>query len=116
MRNYIIISLIFAMGLTSCYNDSEEALFPQSQLKSCDTSVFTFSGAIKPMIDGNCISCHASQAPVLNSYDAVVLNASTILTAIKRQGSIIAMPPTSTLEDCKVTQFQKWINAGKKNN
>jgi hypothetical protein len=115
-----ILMLIFSIVIivSSCYNDSEEGLFPQNVIDAqCDTTVFTFSLAIKPMIDANCITCHKTQSPVLKTFDDVSLNATRILGSIKHQSGYIAMPQgSSVLESCKITQFEKWMTTGKKNN
>lgn len=114
-----ILPIIFSLVLIafSCYNDSEETLFPQNFINSqCDTSVFTYSAAIKPMIDASCLTCHSTQSLVLNNYNDITQNATRILGSIKHQGGYMAMPQGSAkLEDCKIIQFEKWISNGKKN-
>jgi hypothetical protein len=120
MRFLYLTVIILMSFLNSCYNDSEETLFPQAILngQQCDTSIYTYSGAIKPIIDGSCISCHATQAPKLDNYADVTTYADRILGAIKHKSGYIAMPlsPAPQLEDCKIFQFEKWVAAGKKNN
>jgi hypothetical protein len=118
MKYLSIFVILIAFIAFGCYNDSEETLFPQSELnrQHCDTSLFTYSGAVKPMIDGNCISCHTTQAPILDNYANVASSADRILGTIKHLSGFSAMPKYSLkLEDCKITQFEKWIKAGKKN-
>ena len=112
----ILSILTLAYFVTSCYNDSEEGLFPGSYINtSCDTLNVTFSGSIKPIIEGNCITCHSSQLPTLNNYSNISSNASAILKSIRREGAS-PMPPTTSLDDCSVKKFEIWINSGKPNN
>lgn len=116
MKIKIFKTILITAILSSCYNDSEEGLFPGSYINtSCDTLNVTFSGAIKPMIDGNCITCHSTQQPTLSNYSNISGNASTILKSIKREGAS-PMPPTTSLDDCNVKKFEIWINNGKPNN
>ena len=99
--------------LSSCYYDTDEALFPQLSLKGCDTTVFTFSGAIQPMVNAYCIGCHRTQTPILNSFTDIVANSNSINADINSG----KMPLNSThLNSCYVTQFKKWMSAGMPNN
>jgi archaellum component FlaG (FlaF/FlaG flagellin family) len=112
----ILSILAIATFFTSCYNDSEEGLFPGSYINNtCDTSIVTFSASIKPIIEGNCITCHSSQQPTLNNYSNISSNASAILKSIKREGAS-PMPPTTSLDDCSIKKFEIWINNGNPNN
>lgn len=117
MNKTLPIIFLITLFVSSCYNDSEETLFPQNFITSqCDTSVFTYSAAIKPMIDASCLTCHSTRNPVLNNYSDITQNATRILGSIKHQVGFMAMPQGSAkLEDCKIVQFEKWVSNGKKN-
>jgi hypothetical protein len=119
MKNVLFISIILTFLLLSCYNDSEEALFPMDVIASgnCDTTIFTYSKAMQPLMKSYCLSCHATQLPVLKSQSEVATNADKILVCIKRTGTF-PMPPKveAKVSDCDIIKFEKWIKAGKQDN
>ena len=90
---------------------------------ACDANVFTFSGAIKPMLDTKCVGCHSATSPGgninLSTYAAVrtvALNGK-LYGSIAHQPGFSAMPKNGTkLSDCEITQVQRWIAAGALNN
>ena len=111
--------LIFTLITFSCYNDSEDGLFPIEAINgsACDSAIYTFSGAIKPMINNNCISCHSGGKNVLKTYDDISTNADKIYKSITHASGALAMPQNSSkLDDCTIKQFEKWMQAGKLNN
>lgn len=113
MRKLFFLSVLFLTILSSCYYDTDEALFPQLSLKGCDTTQYTFSGAIQPMINAYCIGCHRTQVPTFNSYADIMANANTIYADINSG----KMPLNSSkINSCYITQFKKWIDAGMPNN
>jgi uncharacterized membrane protein len=92
-------------------------------LSSCDSAVYTYSAAIKPLISNQCQGCHsgtsASGGIDLSTYTAV----KATVTNGKLWGSInhlpgyTAMPQNAQkLSDCQLKQFSKWIAAGAPNN
>ena len=90
---------------------------------ACDASVFTYSGAIKPMLDTKCVGCHSASSPGgninLSTYAAVrplALNGK-LYGSIAHQTGFSPMPKNSAkLSDCEITQVQRWIAAGSLNN
>jgi hypothetical protein len=87
----------------------------------CDTSKFTYSGSIKPMLEKYCIGCHvypnASGSVELSSHAGVVAATAggKLVNSLKR--SVDWMPKGGNkLSDCQIKQFEKWINAGAPNN
>ncbi len=84
---------------------------------ACDTNIFTFSGAVLPVIKRNCLGCHGvnNDKPLL-TYQDIFDNADNILADITYQNNPMPKPPIAKLSDCKITQIRKWINAGKLNN
>jgi hypothetical protein len=117
---YVLFTIaILAISLFSCYNDSEEGLFPMNVIESgnCDTSIYTYGKAIQPLMKGTCFNCHSSQLPVLRNQGDVAADADKILVCIKRTG-IHPMPPSEAakISDCDIVKFEKWIKAGKQNN
>lgn len=89
----------------------------------CDSTVFTFSGAIKPLIENKCQGCHSSS----NAQGSIDLSTYTLIKAkvtdgklwgsINHSAGFSPMPKNGTkLSDCELAQFSKWIAAGALNN
>ena len=95
---------------------------------ACDTTKYTFSGAIFPIIQTNCLGCHSSSGGSggvsLATYTDIMVqvNNGHLMCDINQiAGSscptMHAMPVGgSKLPDCVIIQFKKWINDGAKNN
>ena len=84
---------------------------------ACDTNVFTFSGAVLPIIKRNCWGCHnTNNDRPLTNYQQISDNASNIVDDITYANNPMPKPPTAKLSDCKITQIQKWVNSGSPNN
>ena len=90
---------------------------------SCDSSIFTYSGSILPMLQSNCLGCHSGTAAsggfiVLDSY----INVKTQVTNGRLYASVAHTGPNpmpkdgNKLSDCKIAQLRKWIEAGAQNN
>jgi hypothetical protein len=88
----------------------------------CDTNSHTYSGTIAPMLQTNCVGCHnSSSAPggSLADYNSVKATAQSgkLYGSIAHLSGSVAMPQGGAmLEDCKITQVRKWIEAGMPNN
>jgi hypothetical protein len=85
----------------------------------CDSSKFTFSGTIQPMLNTYCKSCHttgsASKGVPLDNYNGVkaVADDGRLIGVIKRLPGYPAMPQGgSKLSDCNVMLIERWIAAG----
>jgi mono/diheme cytochrome c family protein len=85
----------------------------------CDTTVYTYSGAVWPTIQTYCLGCHSGTNPgagiLLTDYQHI----STIATNPRFMGSITHTSPykfmpqnAAQLSECRITQFRKWIEAG----
>lgn len=89
----------------------------------CDTAVFTYALAVKPIMDNKCVGCH-NPANLggnidLSTYAAVKTSALTgkLYGSIAHQTGFSAMPKgAAKLSDCEITQVQKWIANGSLNN
>lgn len=87
---------------------------------ACDTTVFTFTAVINPMMKRYCVGCHtgatASNKNVdLSSYAGVRAAALSgqLYKSVAHLPGATAMPPSGTaLSACEVTQVRKWIDAG----
>ena len=89
----------------------------------CDTTVYTYSGAIQSILTNNCAGCHGTSPGSANIYIGTYASAKAYISANKSifnnavnySTSIAAskrMPPAGKLVDCKLLQIQKWINNG----
>ncbi|MFZ1527361.1 MAG: c-type cytochrome domain-containing protein [Ferruginibacter sp.] len=89
----------------------------------CDTTVFTYSGAIGPLINNYCKGCHSGTAPSgnisltnYNEVKAIAVNGS-FYGSITHASGFSAMPKNANKwSDCQIKQVQKWIAAGSPNN
>ncbi|TAL40819.1 MAG: hypothetical protein EPN92_13970 [Chitinophagaceae bacterium] len=89
----------------------------------CDSSVFTFSGAVKNNIQNKCQGCHsgasASGGIDLSTYSLIMVQVSNgkLWGSINQLPGFYAMPKNgSKLSDCEITQIRKWMDAGSLNN
>lgn len=88
----------------------------------CDTTVFTYSGAIQTIIGNNCGGCHGSQPGTANVYLGdyagakayISANTTIFLNAINYKATTASknMPQSGKLVACKITQLEKWIKNG----
>lgn len=89
----------------------------------CDTTVFTYSAAVAPMMNTYCKGCHNPASLGGNIDLSTYTGVRTVALNGKLYGSIShsagysAMPKNSSkLSDCQIKQVQKWISAGALNN
>lgn len=90
---------------------------------ACDTAIFTYSGAIKPIMDRKCVGCHNPSnlggnidLSTYTAVRAVALNGK-LYGSVAQQPGYSPMPKNSPkLSDCEIKQVQKWIAAGSLNN
>ena len=88
----------------------------------CDTTVYTYSGAIQTILANNCGGCHGSSPGTANVYLGTYAAAKTYISAnttvfnnaINWTASTASknMPQSGKMVACKITQIQKWIKAG----
>lgn len=117
---FIILSLGYVFGITSCYYDNEELLYPSVP---CDTTS-TFTSRIAPMVQQQCASgCHEGANPSagvpLTTYDeikAIVDNGSFSGSLDGSNGYSIMPKGTSGLSACDINAVNTWISAGAPNN
>lgn len=89
----------------------------------CDTAVFTYNGAVKPIMDNKCVGCHnpsnlggSVDVSTYTAVKTVALNGK-LIGSITHQPGFSPMPKNAAkLSDCEITQVQKWIAAGTLNN
>ena len=92
-------------------------------LAACDSSVFSFSGAVLPTINTFCKGCHNPASLGggidLSSYNAVKIVAlnGKLTGSINHKPGYVAMPQGGNkLQDCQLKQIEKWVAAGALNN
>jgi mono/diheme cytochrome c family protein len=89
---------------------------------NCDTVNITYSGTISKTINTYCVGCHGAVSPgagiMLNTYAGVSAMAANgkLIGSIKSVYGFKPMPVGGKLDDCKIKQIQKWIDAGYPNN
>jgi hypothetical protein len=116
-----IIFMMSALWLASgCYYDSEEYLYPQINA-TCDT-VNTYALSIVPLLQNHCLSCHKNSSAAasggnirLENYSDVKARADDhkLLGSVAHENGYSPMPMgASQLDNCQVTTFRIWINAG----
>lgn len=94
-----------------------------SCIASCDTAVFTYALAVKPIMDAKCTGCHNPtnlggniDLSTYNAVRVVALN-NKLYGSVAHQTGYSPMPKNSAkLSDCEIRQIQKWIAAGSLNN
>jgi hypothetical protein len=113
---------LFLMALfcfTSCYYDSEEALYPDLN-NACDTSSVTYSGSILPIVNDNCLGCHSGSSAgggvhIENYSDLAAIATNGKLMNVLN-GVTVQMPPSGKIPSCSITKVEIWIRDGKLNN
>lgn len=90
---------------------------------ACDTTVFTYSGAIRNIIQNKCQGCHSSTAAAggidLSTYNGVKgkITDGRLWGAVNHLPGFSPMPKNgSKLSDCEIIQIKKWIDNGSPNN
>lgn len=89
----------------------------------CDSSSFTYSGNVKPILQTHCLGCHSGAATAggfipLDTYNGVkdMVNGNLLLPAIEQTGSFPMPKNGAKISDCKITIITKWIEAGAQDN
>ncbi len=90
---------------------------------SCDSTQFTFSANIQPILQNHCTGCHSGQAPPngvdLTAYGGVsqVATSSLLYGVVAHLPNFDPMPKGSgMLSDCEIAQIKGWVDAGSLNN
>ena len=115
-----ILAASLLMGLSSCYYDKEELLYPNTV---CDTAAIKYSTTVQPVLSSNCISCHGGPTPSagikLDSYEGVSIQAANgkLVGAITHSTNYSPMPKKAAkLNSCNIAKIKKWVDAGFPNN
>ncbi len=119
MKTYLFAIFSFFILISSCYYDSEEDLYPDTDLE-CDTENVTFNDEIVSLLDNHCWACHSNNNAAafgnnlrLEDYDDVNTSAEEILGSIKHDPSYSPMPKNGgKLRPCLINQFDAWMKKG----
>ena len=116
---FAALTLLFigSISQTACYYDNERDLYG---IGNCDTTAVSYIADIRPIVDGNCISCHApggerETSPLL-TYAELKQYADTRDIVGRTNGSTSLMPPSGKMSSCNVALIAAWVNAGAPNN
>jgi cytochrome c5 len=120
----VTVMVAIIAGLTGCYYDKAEILYPAGS-STCDTTAAsTFNGSVLPILNNNCKSCHGAPAVagagiILDSYAGVKAQVDNgkLMGDLNQTAGFNAMPlGGSKLSACDLAIVQRWINAGAQNN
>jgi len=115
--------LFFLFTLTlitlSCAYNSEESLYPE--ISDCDSMNVTYTKNILPILEDNCLSCHASIVAddkgghlSLEGYSNVADLSEAILASVNHVSGAKEMPKDALkLDACLLRQFGIWVETGK---
>lgn len=122
MKNFVIIIAValFFVGVSGCYYDVEEDLYPTIE---CSTADMSYQNDIFPIIDNNCLGCHDAASNfggiTLEGYDLlkVYVSNNQLLGVIKHEPGFSPMPKNSAqLLECEIEKIEAWIANGAPNN
>lgn len=89
----------------------------------CDSTAFTFSAVVQPIINNSCRGCHSGSTPsgnlTLLSYSDVQVIATngSLVGVITGATGFEPMPYNANpLPDCQIDQIINWVNDGAPNN
>ena len=119
-RRIIKILMLAIAGLTACYYDSEEDLYPSSE---CVTTDLSFETHIQPILERNCFSCHSAAANTANvkleGHTEVMkhVNSGKLLGVINHETGFTPMPQGAPkLMACDIAKIEQWVADGSINN
>lgn len=120
MKNYILIFLIFSLVILlseSCYYDKAYVLSPGAE--PCDTTSFTYSGEISPILLQYCMDCHSTEnhsaGIILDTYAGtkIVANNGKLLGVINHDSGFSPMPKNAQqLDPCTIRIIELWVEDG----
>lgn len=119
MKKILYLILFGVIGLSGCYYDNEEELYPNSTTSATDTGTVSYAATIAPMLAANCTTsgCHAAngQPPNLTTYQGVYNNRAVVKSRAVL-GSPSWMPAAGPMSSGNRNNLGKWIDAGAPNN
>lgn len=120
--NFVLLGFTLSL-LDACTYQTAELLYPKTNLANCDSTVFSYSKIIAPMMQESCVSCHSNSSISggvnLQDYPntAIWARNGKLYNSISHNGLASRMPQGGAkLADCKILLVRKWIEAGFPNN
>jgi cytochrome c553 len=119
---YIISGLfIISIGISGCYYDRANLVYPQP---TCAVTKITYSTNVTGILSTSCYSCHGGNAAagagiILDNYASLhtYVTNGQLMNCIKHTGGIPGMPLNANqLSACDINTIQTWINNGAVNN
>ncbi len=118
----IVVLLVFAAGLNSCYYDAADLLYPSSV--TCDTATnVSYNQTIVPIFQQQCYSCHTNASSgggiIMGTYaaDKTIAVNGKLYGSVTHASGFSAMPKgAAKLSSCQIARIKKWIDAGEPNN
>ena len=113
MRKLIHTTLIITgMGMTSCYYDHEEFLYPTEFEENCGPEGVSYSlDSVDVIIATSCAisGCHGdNQSPILIDLEEIQNNTASILNQVESG----TMPKGATLTAEEIRKISCWIKNG----
>ena len=116
MTRYFLIALVFMVGFTHCYYDTEEEIYPTIE---CSTTDMSYQADILPIFQNNCYQCHDAAnnfgGITLEGFDQIKIyvNNNQLLGVINHESGFSPMPKNSAkLLECEIEKIEAWINEG----
>ena len=117
-----VLALFVCIGLTGCYYDTEEELYPDSGV-ACDSTKFKYTTDIAPIMLDFCNVCHGESSPQAGINTSTwsglqtIVSDGSLLGSVQHAGSYSPMPKSQAkLNACNISKIRKWIEAGAPNN
>lgn len=105
------------MGITSCYYDNEEELYPQPV--ACDTINVSYSQTIAPIMDASCNFCHGQSFPsgnvITDNYSDLktIADDGRLWGSVNHESGYSPMPKDRPkLNDCDLKKIEIWLDNG----
>lgn len=116
--------ILVIIGLTSCYYDKADLLYPLTSNTICDTSgTISYTQKVAPLLQQYCYSCHSGSSPsggvsmgTYASDKAIAVNGKLYGTISYTNGFIPMPEGAAKLSDCQIATIKKWIDANSPNN
>ncbi len=85
-----------------------DAIAQSNSPASCSSGSAAYQATVLPIIQSSCISCHRTQAPLMNTASEVSAQGTAIVAAVAAG----RMPPGRNLADADVVTLQTWADGG----
>lgn len=112
-----LLSVIFSMGLSACYYDKEELLYPNTD---CNTATVSFSRDVFPILQTRCATpgCHVQGGGSSMLFENYTQIKASVQSGKFNDRVIVQqnMPPGQPLSKCQLDFLKAWIEKGSPDN